>query len=73
MNTPFIWAGKRARMKQARLQAKTDKGGLKLPDMQLCQEAFITAQKGSLFIENSNRPILVDIKEELNAPFGVSD
>ena len=52
MITEFIWAGKKARMNLARLQAKPEKGGLKLPNMQLYQEAFVAAQKGSLFIEN---------------------
>lgn len=71
--TEFVWASNRARMKLARLQEMTEKGGLKLPNMQLYQEAFFAAQIDSLFTENSNRPIWVDMEEEMNAPFGTSD
>lgn len=52
MITEFVWACKKARMKiTVRLQAKTEKGGLKLPNMQLYQEAFVAAQIGSLYGE----------------------
>lgn len=39
-----IWAWKRQRMKRTKLQAKTQYGGLRLPNMSLYQKEFIGAQ-----------------------------
>lgn len=44
MFSEFIWAGKRARMRLGRSQATAHKGGLKLPNMQFYQEAFLMTQ-----------------------------
>ena len=73
MFSEFIWAGKRARMKLCRLQATTRKGGLRLPNIKLYQEAFLVAQIVSLLSESMVRPTWVDIEEEINAPFRAAD
>lgn len=72
MFSEFTWAGKRARMRLDRLQATAHKGGLKLPNMQFYQEAFLMTHICSLRLENNNRPLRVRI-EELNKPFNAAD
>uniref|UniRef100_A0A671TVA8 Reverse transcriptase domain-containing protein n=1 Tax=Sparus aurata TaxID=8175 RepID=A0A671TVA8_SPAAU len=73
MFSEFIWAEKRARMRLARLQATVHNGGLRLPNMQLYQEAFLTAQICLLRLESNNRPLWVQIEQELNKPFNAAD
>lgn len=46
MFSVFLRAGKRTRMRLARLQATACNGGLRLPNMQLYQEAFLMAPIG---------------------------
>ena len=43
-----IWAWKRERMQRTKLQAKTQCGGLRLPNMSLYQKAFMGVQIVSL-------------------------
>ena len=73
MFSEFIWAGKRARMRLGRLQATARMGGLKIPNMQFYQEAFLMTQICSLRLESNNRPQWVQIEEELNKPFNAAD
>ncbi len=60
-------------MKITRLQAKVEYGGLRLPNMRLYQEAFIGAQITSLLSNRKDRPLWVNLEEEINAPFKAAD
>lgn len=73
MVSNFIWAGKRPRMTLKKLQAKTEYGGLRLPNMQLYKEAFTSAQIITLLSHKDNRPIWVDLETEINSPFKACD